>query len=221
MNYSDVFRKSDLGREEIKYQSLGILPREARTLLIMIDGKRTYQNYLDTLDGSKMFADFGGVAPLFELLLELECIEVVGAAKTGSRTSASPQVSTVSQVSTVHQVPVAEQIQPTDRSFDTSTETEFDRAFNSKKPNKIADIGKKSIGSIFKSKVSDTDYGTIKSDLATYIEKNAPPADAWGYLLSLEQCENSSQLLLLAQEVQKSSNGNLSRGMSEFIKRIQ
>ena len=64
MNYSDVFQKSDLGREEIKSQSLGILPREARTLLIMIDGKRDYQSYLDTLDDSKMFAGFGGVTPL-------------------------------------------------------------------------------------------------------------------------------------------------------------
>ena len=41
MNSSNVFRKSDLGRKEIKTQSLGVLPREARTLLIMIDGKKT------------------------------------------------------------------------------------------------------------------------------------------------------------------------------------
>ena len=40
MNSIDVFRKSDLGRKETKTQSLGMLPREARTLLIMIDGKK-------------------------------------------------------------------------------------------------------------------------------------------------------------------------------------
>ncbi|WP_201503314.1 hypothetical protein, partial [Psychrobacter aquimaris] len=94
MNNGDVFQKTDLGREEIKSQSLGILPREARTLLIMIDGKRTYQSYLDTLDHSKMFADFGGIAPLFELLLGLECIEIAGAA---SQTSTAPQAPTASQ----------------------------------------------------------------------------------------------------------------------------
>ena len=77
MNNSDVFRKSDLGREEIKTQSLGVLPREARTLLIMIDGKKTYQQYLDSLDNSKMFAEFGGIAPLFELLQEFQCIELI------------------------------------------------------------------------------------------------------------------------------------------------
>ena len=221
MNYGDVFRKSDLGRAEIKSQSLGILPREARTLLIMIDGKRTYQNYLDTLDNSRMFADFGGVGPLFELLVELECIELIGAANASSQIQTAPQVSTVTEASTVPQVPVAEQPQFTDNSFDVSTEIEFDRTFNSKPPSKIAEAGKKSIGNIFKSKVAGANYGTVKSDLATYIEKNAPPAEAWGYLLSLEQCEDSAQLLLLAQEVQKSSNANLARGMSEFIKKIQ
>lgn len=79
MNNSDVFRKSDIGRQEIKNQSLGVLPREARTLLIMIDGKKTYQNYIDSLNTSKMFAEFGGVAPLLELLLDFQCIETVNA----------------------------------------------------------------------------------------------------------------------------------------------
>ncbi|MGP4716389.1 hypothetical protein ACTXGL_07105 [Psychrobacter sp. T6-6] len=215
MNDGDVFRKSDVGREEIKSQSLGVLPREARTLLIMIDGKRTYQNYLDTLDNSKMFADFGGVAPLFELLLELECIEVANTINTRARIKTDPQASSSTQV------PEILRSQSTQNSFDTSTETEFDRTFNSKSPSSVIDAGKKSLGGIFKSKVSDSNYGTIKSDLATYIEKNAPPAEAWGYLLSLEQCNDSSQLLRLAQEIQKSSNANLSRGMNEFIKRTQ
>ena len=218
MNYGDVFRKSDLGRAEIKSQSLGILPREARTLLIMIDGKRTYQNYLDN---SKIFADFGGVGPLFELLLELECIELIGAANASSQIQTAPQVSTVTEAPTVPQVPVAKQPQSIGNSFDISTEIEFDRTFNSKPPSKIAESGKKSIGSMLKAKVAGANYGTLKSDLATYIEKNAPPAEAWGYLLSLEQCEDSAQLLLLAQEVQKSSNANLARGMSKFIKKIQ
>ena len=74
---------------------------------------------------------------------------------------------------------------------------------------------------MFKAKVAGANYGTLKSDLTTYIEKNAPPAEAWSYLLSLEQCEDSAQLLLLAQEVQKSSNANLARSMSKFIKKIQ
>lgn len=201
-----MFQKTDLGREEIKSQSLGILPREARTLLIMIDGKRTYQSYLDTLDHSKMFADFGGIAPLFELLLGLECIEIAGAA---------------SQTSTAPQAPTASQPQSSLPSFEQNIETEFDRTFNNKSPNQMAALGKKSLSSIFKTRLSGASYETIKSELANYIEKNAPPVEAWGYLLSLEQCGNSSQLLSLVKEIQSTSGSNLSHGMSEFIKKIQ
>ena len=201
-----MFQKTDLGREEIKSQSLGILPREARTLLIMIDGKRTYQSYLDTLNNSKMFADFGGIAPLFELLLGLDCIEIAGAA---FQTSTAPQALTASQP------------QSSSPSFEQSIETEFDRTFNNKSPNQMAALGKKSLSSIFKTKLSGASYETIKSELANYIEKNAPPVEAWGYLLSLEQCGNSSQLLSLVKEIQSTSGSNLSHGMSEFIKKIQ
>ena len=209
MNDGDVFQKTELGREEIKFQSLGILPREARTLLIMIDGKRTYQSYLDTLNNSKMFADFGGIASLFELLLGLECIEIAGAANCTSQASTAPQA------------PTAFQPQSSSSSFEQSVETDFDRTFNSKSPNKIAALGKKSLSSVFKTRLSGASYETIKSELANYIEKNAPPIEAWSYLLSLEQCENSSQLLSLIKEIQSTSGSNLSHGMNIFIKKIQ
>lgn len=91
MNNNDVFRKSDLGREEIKNQTLGVLPREARTLLIMIDGKKTYQHYLETLNQSKMFIEFGGVEPLFELLVEFQCIELVGQDNASSQVIPTPK----------------------------------------------------------------------------------------------------------------------------------
>ena len=209
MNDGDVFQKTELGREEIKFQSLGILPREARTLLIMIDGKRTYQSYLDTLNNSKMFADFGGIASLFELLLGLECIEIAGAANCTSQASTAPQA------------PTAFQPQSSSSSFEQSVETDFDRTFNNKSPNKIAALDKKSLSSVFKTRLSGASYETIKSELANYIEKNAPPIEAWSYLLSLEQCENSSQLLSLIKEIQSTSGSHLSHGMNIFIKKIQ
>lgn len=208
MNASDVFQKSELGREEIKSQSLSILPREARTLLIMIDGRRDYQSYLNTLDNSKMFADFGGVAPLFELLLELEYIEVAGAAAiTAPRAEMSAQTS------------VASPSQPRPKSADIDIETEFERTFNNTNKTGVSD--KTPMGGFSNSPLSKTNYETIRSDLASYIEKNAPPIEAWNYLLMLEQCENGSQLLILAQEIQNDNSENLARGMNEFIKRIQ
>jgi hypothetical protein len=203
MNDSDVFRKTDLGRKEVKSQSLGILPRDARTLLIMIDGKRSYRSYLDTLDSSKMFASFGGVTPIFELLLELEYIEVAGADTATTQT------------------PIASQSQLSPQPTTTDVVTELDRTFRSKAASKMSAIGRKSIGSLFKNKMPYASYETIKSDLAAYIERHAPPVEAWGYLLMLEQCEGSRQLLVLVQEIQSTSSGELAHGMNDFTQRIQ
>lgn len=160
MNYSDVFQKSDTGREEIKYHSLGVLPREARSLLIMIDGKRTYQNYLDTLDHSKMFAGFGGVAPLFELLLELECIEIVGQPDSGSEPSVSAQSKANDDTA-------------------KSNEIEFEQTFNTSQARE--EIAVRPADS--KQTAADEDYEKVKSALAAYIETNAKPEEAWEYLL--------------------------------------
>lgn len=200
MKYGDVFQKSDIGRDEIKNHSIGVLPREARTLLIMIDGKRTYQNYLDTLDQSKMFASFGGVTPLFELLLEFDCIEVAGAAKN----AASTGVQEVSRPS-----PIA-------RPNIQNSEAEFERTFNTQNSDDLT-----AIGNATKPKALDANYDMLKSDLATYIEKNAPPQEAWGYLLNLEQCDDTAQLMVLAQEIKSSSSEKLARGMDDFIKKMR
>ena len=189
MKYSDVFIKSDLGRKEIKNHSLGILPREARTLLIMIDGKRNYQSYLDTLDNGKMFVEFGGVTPLFELLLELDCIEIVEQGSLKSKRDPRPQ-------------PVKE-----------TSKAEFDRTFNNPEPD-ITTIGHSA------TKVDNASYEATKSELASYIETNALPEEAWGYLLSLEQCNDPKQLISLVQQIQKSSNKALASGMADFSEKI-
>ena len=197
MNHSSVFQKSELGREEIKHQRLGVLPREARTLLIMIDGKRTYQNYLDALDQSKMFASFGGIKPLFELLFELGCIEMTEQDDPVAASSRS-----IEPVKSVE--PNAKRI-----------EEEFDQAFNSRP---TASVKSRDIAN---TQSSGFHYDTLKSELASFIEQKALPEEAWGYLLNVEQCNNSEQLLTLAKNIQHAGSSPLSRGMSDFLKKIK
>lgn len=237
MNNNDIYKKSALGREEIKNQNLGVLPREARTLLIMIDGKKTYQSYLDSLNESAMFADFGGIAPLFELLLEFQCIELSEQTDTttakqnstistiapqkdseytnerqlgSSLSTPSPQTPEVSQTSS--------QAQPYSN---LNNEADFAIQFDSKGTMQ-QDSSTPSKKGFFGRKANEMSYDTIKSDLATYIEKNAPSQDAWGYLLSLEQCENAAQLLALVQRIQKSTSGDsLARGMDKYQKSLK
>ena len=201
MNNNDVFRKSDLGREEIKNQTLGVLPREARTLLIMIDGKKTYQHYLETLNQSKMFIEFGGVEPLFELLVEFQCIELVGQDNASSQVIPTPKPVSQSQATQLSS---------------KNIEAEFDKAFSVQQSDKNS-----TPNNTFTSGKPDNTYEVLKSELATYIEKNAAAQEAWSYLLSLEQCDDSSQLLALAEEIQSANSGSLSRGMSGFLKTIK
>lgn len=218
MNNSDVFEKSDLGREEIKAQNQGVLPREARTLLILIDGKKTYERYLATLDKSKIFVETGGVAPLFELLQDLQYIELTE--PDNVRASQPPPSLSETQVRvdprTLQSQPVQSQAPQPRSSSKAEFEAEFDSTPSSRDSNKAS-----SMGSYFKNKETNINYETIKSDLATYIERNAPAQDAWGYLLSLEQCNDDSQLLALIQKIQNSTSGSLSRGMDKFYKAIQ
>ena len=64
-------------------------------------------------------------------------------------------------------------------------------------------------------------YKAIKSALAAHIEQNALPEEAWGYLLSLEQCNTPSELLALIQQMQNSSNRQLTNKMAEFAQKIK
>nr|WP_299038970.1 hypothetical protein [uncultured Psychrobacter sp.] len=199
MKYSDVFIKSDLGRQEIKSNALGVLPREARTLLIMVDGKRTYQSYLDTLDNGKMFVEFGGVTPLFELLLEFGCIEILGQQQTDTQQKVDNQPQTV---------PVAKP-----KPVKETSAAEFDRTFNNQEM--------KTVSTSSSSSNKNASYEAIKSALAAHIEQNALPEEAWGYLLSLEQCNTPSELLALTQQMQNSSNRQLTNKMVEFAQKIK
>lgn len=222
MNNNDIYRKTALGIEEIKDQSTGVLPREARTLLVLVDGKKTYQRYIDTLNNSRIFADSGGIAPFFDMLLDLQYIELVGESDLSEKPLPTPkpvQPNIANERQAI--VPRAtEDGLPSSQSAEPNNRAEFDAEFNSSTREQSSDK-LSSIGSFFKREQTKVSYATLKSDLATYIEKNAPTQDAWGYLLSLEQCENDAQLLILIERIQNSTSGNLSQGMDKFSNAIK
>lgn len=227
MNANDIFRKSELGRQEIKNQSQGILPREARTLLILIDGKKTYQNYIDSLDNSNMFVEFGGVVPLFELLIDLQCIELLEQESTNAANQSVNASSRPIQPTIVNEPPASKPVAseqsvrsdnpPTSTTVQPSpnNEAEFEKAFN----NQPLDNSTPTASTV-SPQYPDANYESLKSDLATHIEKNAPPEEAWGYLLNLEQSSNTSELLALARNIQSSKSVKLARSMSDFLNRI-
>ena len=212
MNNNDVYQKSDLSREEIKNKNLAILSREARTLLIMIDGKKTYGHYLAMLDNSKIFANNKGIAVLFELLQAMELIEWVDHRQNAAVIS-EPSLSQSS-------VSAIENIQQAQSSLPKVSQSSAIEKFKSKSAFKL-NKAKSAMGNFFKSPPVGPNYEIIKSDLATFIEEKAPPQDAWGYLLSLKQCNNDAELLAFVEKIQKFTTSELSRGIDKFVDAIK
>ena len=212
MNANDIFRKSALGHQEIKNQGQGVLPREVRTLLILIDGKKPYQHYIDLLDNSPMFADFGGVVPLFELLIDFQCIELV---ETESRTISAPSSTSTSTPTAPRPMSTAAVRDERPLEVASDKEVEFEKTFNTQ-----SSTDSRLVANTATPSYPDAHYEALKSELATHIEKNAPLEEAWGHLLNLEQCRNSSELLALARDIQNANSATLSRSMSEFFTRI-
>lgn len=212
MNANDIFRKSALGHQEIKNQGQGVLPREVRTLLILIDGKKPYQHYIDLLDNSPMFADFGGVVPLFELLIDFQCIELV---ETESRTISAPSLDSTSTPTAPRPMSAAAVRDERPLEVASDKEAEFEKTFNTQ-----SSTDSRLVANTATPSYPDAHYEALKSELATHIEKNAPLEEAWGHLLNLEQCRNSSELLALARDIQNANSAMLSRSMSEFFTRI-
>lgn len=206
MNNSQVFQKSALGREKIKNKELDILPRQARTLLFLIDGESRYDSYLKSLDSSEVFAESGGVAVLFELLQDLQYIEVASSDQGEPVKISSPAASETATLSDED----AQRAQNIEVNVATVFETEIEI-----EPKKLADNEKR-----YYNKKFDADFESKRAELASYIEQKAPGQEAWVYMLSLEKCDNILQLQALVQHMQSSANDDLANGIQKFYETL-
>lgn len=200
MNNSHIFQKSDLGREKIKNKELDILPRQARTLLFLIDGERRYESYLESLDSSDIFAETGGVAVLFELLQDLQYIEIV--------TDDSAELIKI----------------PSEHAEASSIADEYESQTQDIEPSMAIDIepnNTKNIEQRFYHNKLDVDFESKRSELASYIEQKVPGQEAWVYMLSLEKCDNAAQLQALVQHIQSSAHDDLASGMQKFYEALE
>lgn len=201
-----MFQKSALGREKIKNKELDILPRQARTLLFLIDGESRYDSYLKSLDSSEIFAESGGVAVLFELLQDLQYIEVASSDQgepTETSLLAASETATLSDEDAQRMQNIEVNVAA---GFETETETES---------KELADDEKH-----YYDKNFNAGFESKRAELAAYIEQKAPGQEAWVYMLSLEKCDNILQLQALVQHMQSSANDNLANGIQKFYETL-
>lgn len=219
MDNSSVFQRSALGREKIRDKDLGILPRQARTLLFLIDSEKTYADYFEAFNNNQVFIEAGGIALLFELLEDLQYIEQI----IPPAHHLSEQVAvTIQAVTTPRQTPAMSYSQALS-SIDSDESEATKRDHLALDDTIISLSADDKIDSSSGSSNSDStlSYDAIRSDLAAFIEKNAPASDAWGYLLSLEKCDNALQLQALVQSIYSSTTGTLKAGMPKYYQALQ
>ena len=217
MDNSSVFQRSVLGREKIRDKDLGILPRQARTLLFLIDSEKTYADYFEAFNNNQVFIEAGGIALLFELLEDLQYIEQI----IPPAHHLSEQV-TQAAVITPLQTPAMSHSQASS-SIDADESKNIEGDYHALNDTIVSLSANDKIDSSSGSNDSNNtlSYDAIRSDLAAFIEKNAPASDAWGYLLSLEKCDNAMQLQALVQSIYSSTIGTLKEGMPKYYQALQ
>lgn len=172
MDNSSVFQRSALGREKIRDKDLGILPRQARTLLFLIDSEKIYADYFEAFNNNQVFIEAGGIALLFELLEDLQYIEQI----IPPAHHLSEQVAvTIQAVTTPRQTPAMSYSQALSSiDSDESEATKHDHLALDDTILSTDDKIDSSSGS--SNKASTLSYDAIRSDLAAFIEKMHLPA---------------------------------------------
>jgi len=86
----DVFIRTELGAQEIDNVSASELPRKARTLLILIDGRKSHAQVTRLLENRAMFKSAGELNSYLKMLMDLNYVKPPSSnvkARFGSGTS--------------------------------------------------------------------------------------------------------------------------------------
>ena len=194
INNTSVVVKTATGLSAIQPQNNELLPREARNLLILIDGRKTMGKYLDQLNKMRMFKEVGGVEQYFRLLLDLELIRFDAIEGNPSPIESAPKASSYD----ANQQPLNSQ----------NSVTEYSENTLFKEP--LGNV--KSLGMM---------HGKISTKMATIIEQYAQPSETWGLLMKLESCESDTELLLLLRTLAKADHEPVSKKMRSLMKSLK
>lgn len=213
-NNLSVVTKTTAGVAAVQPQNNELLPREARNLLILIDGKKTMDQYRTQLNNMKMFKEVGGVDQYFQLLLDMELIQLE---------SVDSNIPTVKDT----KIPTLKAVTPPKREtkltrVPTQTTDEVSQTQFSNNESR----SEYSTSIFLNDSFNNTESlgvlnGKISAKMATYIEQHAQPDDTWSFLMKLESCESDTELLLFLRTLAQGNHGRLSRRMTSLIKSLK
>ena len=195
MNLTSVIRKTELGKQEILNPSNSSLPRELRVILILIDGKKTVQDYYESLSSKRFLSQYPSIEECFMVLESMELIEAV-----------DDQTITKSSLPTPSTAPAIQKQEPWNNpTAKAATAAVIDTA-NDTAPN----IPSASIRvSILKDAIPI---------VAEFIESNIP-TDCWSLMIQLEMVNTFEDLTTFLKSISQKYKGDYDSG--EFNKLIQ
>ena len=185
-----VLTKTPKGISEVYEQADDILPREARTLLILINGQMTVDEYRSALGARRAFIVAGGVDQLLQLLLDLDYATarplegtsaVVEEDLSDEEIVLREDITQLSSPVPTLSAPVVQEASP------TVTVAQETRAA----PRPVSRPN------------TSLSLEALRSALAEMLERDKQIQDSWSWLFQLEKCSEPEDFLFFLDELEK------------------
>lgn len=196
--YADntVFSKTALGQKELTNTQLSKLPRALRNFLILIDGKKTFSQYKNLLNNSRLLKADKTLEDHFNALLELDLIKPEG--RPGSYKNQTPDPLTRDQ----NRTPAT---QETAKSPVVTSPVQ--------RPAAAARMQVASLRSV----EQDLKFKELHSLIIECVEKELGGFN-WEATLELERCQTPDELRKAISRVYETNKADLSRDGKKTLK---
>lgn len=234
----EVLAKTAKGYAEMREQSDGILPREARTLLILVNGRDTVNNYRAALNGSKSFEALGGVDQLIALLIDLDYLDLISGDEVTSdagkayaladspATEPEEPVDPQEQEIVLSSAPMLgghEQTQALPPLLDASAARSppqppprlFSNSAERQPPTPMASPRAEP------SSLEDEQVDRLRTMLAELFERHPKIEDRWSWMFRLEECRTATDLLDLLDAFRARVTRRIPKEIAKLVAAIQ
>ncbi|MEM9387989.1 MAG: hypothetical protein AAGA68_23240 [Pseudomonadota bacterium] len=237
---NEILAKTEKGLAQMRVQDDALLPREARSLLILINGKDTLEQYRNALSASKVFESLGGIDQLVQLLFDLEylCAKSQEQPETGEQLN-SRAVNSAHSTALDHAAEYAEEIVlASDDTIDAPLpqltnppevaegeaagrapvvrleDKRAEQAMASLREHQPEPAPRKRQPQVTH-KSPSVDWQAVRAALAEAIERHPSLDDPWTWLFQLERCGSANDLLQLLDHFEKTTR-KLPRGVARL-----
>lgn len=191
INDEDIFVRTEKGSNELSGSQSGIIPRKARTILILIDGLKTYAQVADPLEKRKTYKD--GVRQYMQMLVDLELVVCKTTARSEESALSEETAPSDALMSPLYELKPQEELTLTERAENHVVVDLLKQA----KP--FEQLGKNH-------KVScSSSTEALRDIISSLVNKHADADQARAYNKRLSNCYDMRSIFELVQEMQRAS----------------